>query len=272
MTRRELLSPKWVFGHLLALALVVAFVNFGFWQLRRLEQARERNAVVTARSAMEPLSPGAALARGDDLDFLPVVATGTYDPQDEVLLRGRSLDGQPGYHVLTPLVLDATAGALAGRALLVERGWVPYDMDRVPVEAALPPAGSVTVRGELHAPQTPPTGALAGLAARDPAEGELTQTFYVDVERLQPQIAHELLPAYLTLRSQTPPTAGALPRPLPEPVFDEGPHLGYAIQWFAFAVVGVVGYFFLLRSVLRQPAAGAAARREAPGEGEPRTE
>src|SRR5690606_20888292 len=81
------------------------------------------------------------------LDFLPVVATGTYDPQDEVLLRGRSLDGQPGYHVLTPLVLDATAGALAGRALLVERGWVPYDMDRVPVEAALPPAGSVTVRG-----------------------------------------------------------------------------------------------------------------------------
>jgi len=61
----------------------------------------------------------------------------------------------------------------------------------------------------------------------------------------------ELVPAYLKLRAQTPSTAGTLPTPLPPEQHDLGPHLGYAIQWFSFAIIGVAGYFFLLRSVLR---------------------
>ena len=135
--------------------------------------------------------------------------------------------------------------------MLIERGWVPYDMDEVPVEAALPPSGPVRVEGEAHPPQVPPSGALAALAARDPAEGALTQSFYVDVARLQPQMPFELVPAYLKLRAQTPETAGTLPTPLPPEEHDIGPHLGYAIQWFSFAIIGVAGYFFLIRSVIR---------------------
>ena len=80
---------------------------------------------------------------------------------------------------------------------------------------------------------------IAGLAARDPAEGALTQSFYVDVARLQPQMPFELVPAYLKLRAQTPSTAGTLPTPLPPEQHDLGPHLGYAIQWFSFAIIGV---------------------------------
>jgi surfeit locus 1 family protein len=250
--RALLLNGKWLAGHLLALTLVVAFVNFGFWQLRRLDQAKQRNEVIEARSAMADLSPAEALRHDGSLNYLPVAASGTYAPQNELLLRGRSLGGSPGFNVLTPLLLDESAGELAGKALLVERGWVPYDMDSVPVQAALPPQGTVRVRGVLHDPQVPPAGALAGLAAHDPATGALTQSFYVDVARLQPQMPFVLLPAYLTLSEQLPPTAGQLPQALPAEVHDLGPHLGYAIQWFSFALIGVVGYFFLLRSVLRQ--------------------
>ncbi len=249
--RTPLLTPKWLAGHLLALALVVAFVNFGFWQLRRLDQAKERNEVIEARSAMPQQSVAEALALGEEMQYVPVAASGVYSPEDEVLLRGRSTGGGPGFHVLTPLVLDESAGELAGQAILVERGWVPYDMDEVPVEAALPPSGPVRVEGEAHPPQVPPSGALAGLAARDPAEGALTQSFYVDVARLQPQMPFELVPAYLKLRAQTPETAGTLPTPLPPEEHDIGPHLGYAIQWFSFAIIGVAGYFFLIRSVIR---------------------
>lgn len=250
--RSILASPRWVAGHLLALTLVVAFVNFGFWQLRRLEQAKQRNQVIESRSAMADLGPAEALARDGSLNYLPLAASGVYAPENEVLLRGRSLGGSPGFNVLTPLVLDESAGQLAGKALLVERGWVPYDMDSVPVQAALPPDGTVSVRGQLHDPQAPPTGALAGLAAHDPTQGALTQSFYVDVQRLQPQMPFDLLPAYLTLTAQEPPTAGSLPQLLPPEVHDLGPHLGYAIQWFSFALIGVIGYYFLLRSVLRQ--------------------
>ncbi|MFA5595005.1 MAG: SURF1 family protein [Trueperaceae bacterium] len=264
--RSPLLTPKWIAGHLLALALVVAFVNFGFWQLRRLEQARSRNEIIEARSATPPQGLGTVLPLGEDMEYLPVVVTGAYSPENEVLLRGRSTGGGPGFHVLTPLVLDASAGELAGKAVLVERGWVPYDMDQVPVTAALPPGGAVRVEGEVYPPQVPPTGPLAGMAARDPAEGVLTQSFYVDVARLQPQMPFELVPAYLKLRMQTPPTPGALPSALPPEQHDLGPHLGYAIQWFSFAIIGVAGYFFLLRSVLR-PRSGL----EPPSELKPRS-
>lgn len=258
--RNPLLKPKWLFGHALALTLVVAFINFGFWQLRRLEQARTQNAVIVAREALEPTGVAEALDAAGELgvDYLPVRAQGQYQPGAEVLLRGRMLSGEPGFHVLTPLVLDETAGRLAGATLLVERGWVPYSADQVPVAGALPPAGTVTVEGELRSPQLPPQGALARFAARDPAEGRLVQTFYVDIGRLQSQMPSELTPAYLRLRQQSPPQAAELPRLLPVEIHDLGPHLGYAIQWFSFALIGVVGYLFLARSVLRGSEAGAA--------------
>ncbi|MFO7546318.1 MAG: SURF1 family protein [Trueperaceae bacterium] len=270
---RVLLRPRWTFGHLLALVLVVAFVNFGFWQLRRLASVRERITIIEARAAEAPMALDQALDEaldeavasdtpGDEAgeaapfpEYRNVVVTGTFDPEHEVLLRGRSANGQPGFHLLTPLAI-AEAGEWSGSAVLVERGWVPYDHDSVPVSDAPPPSGTVTVTGELRAPQRPPTDAWAVLAPRDPPDGKLTQSFYADVTRLQPQMPYPLVPAWITLRSSTPPHPSGLPVPVPEHALDEGPHLGYAIQWFAFAVVGVVGYALLLRATLRREQRG----------------
>lgn len=249
---RVLLTPRWIAGHLLALALVVLFVNLGFWQLRRLDQRRDYVAQVQERSALEPISLADAL-EGELLEYRTVEATGTFDPNEEVLLRGRSLGGQPGYNVLTPLVLPT------GDAVLVERGWVSFDMDSVPVQAAPPPAGTVTVTGRLRTPDSPTPGTFG---PRDPPEGELTQSYYVDVGRLQPQMPYELVPAYIVLTSVEPPHPGEMPLPLPPPDLGEGPHLGYAIQWFSFAAIGVIGYVFLMRHVVR----GAAERAEDPRE------
>lgn len=264
-----LLTGRWLAGHLLALALVTTFVFLGFWQLGRLEAKRDRNTIVVERGAAEPVGIAVALQGVEVPDFLPVRATGSFDPDDEVLLRGRSLDGAPGFNVLTPLILDESAGEFAGAALLVERGWVPYDHDEVPVRDALPPAGVVTVVGEIRSPQRPPQGTLSFLAARDPAEGRLVQTFYVDLERLAPQVGYDLVPAYVVLREMTPPASGALPKPLPAISVDEGPHLGYAIQWFGLALVGIVGYFFLLRATLRQARSSKPPRDPTVGSGRP---
>src|SRR5690606_32958961 len=61
--------------------------------------------------------------------------------------------------------------------------------------------------------------------------------------------------------------AGTLPRPLPPPELDDGPHLGYAIQWFAFATIAVVGWASLVlrRSAQRsRPRTRPARRRGRP--------
>ncbi len=256
---RLLLSTRWIFGHLLALSLVVAFIFFGFWQLDRLEQTRAENAVRVSREAQEPLVIGGdadtselllAAEAGQELDLRRATATGVFEPEDELLLRSRSLNGQPGWHVLTPLALAD------GSRLLVDRGWVPYDHDTVPVTGAPPPEGTVTVTGVLRSTERPPEGAGASFAPRNPAGTDyLAATWYVDLERLAAsQLPGLLQGAWLLLEEVQPAQAGELPVPGTLPEMDEGPHFGYALQWFSFAAVGIIGYAFLMRKVLRDHA------------------
>lgn len=244
-----LLRPRWLLGHLLAATLVVVFVVLGIWQLQRLEERSAANAVVSERATGEPRSLVDLRqefgAEPEDLAYRPAIATGRYEPSNEILLRSRSRNGQAGFHVLTPLVQES------GRALLVDRGWVPYAMDEPPVAEALPPEGTVTVEGVVRAEQDPPEGWFAGLAPRDPPEGPLQTTYYVDVERLAGQVPFPLEPVYLELRAQSPANEGRLPLPPAPPEVERGPHLAYALQWFSFAVIGLVGYTLLLRRTVR---------------------
>jgi surfeit locus 1 family protein len=254
--------------------VVVSFTQFGFWQLRRHDQRQARDATTTERLAAAPVpvaeAVDAALADvaagvpvGDAFRGRRAVATGTFEPEDEVLRRSMSRNGLPGYHVVTPLAL---ADDDAGRRLWVERGWVPQEFGTVPVAEAPPPTGLVEVEGWLRAPDVPPTGWVATLAPRDPPEGRLETVAYVDLDRLAAQVAGPAVPAVLLLAASEPATPGELPLPLAAPILGPGPHLGYAIQWFAFALITSIGYPTLLRRVQRERGdAGAATRPAAHG-------
>ena len=260
---RFLLKPRWLVLHGLGVALAVLFVNFGVWQLHRLEQRKEQNALLETRLALEPepLDKLLAETRPDappsDLRssaYRPVTVTGRYDPANEVLLRGGGdYDGQPGYFVLTPLVLSDE------EAVLVERGWVPFNLETPPVQAALPPEGEVRLTGVVQPEQKRPTGLGSGLTPRDPP-GKLAITAYVDTDRLEQQLPYTLLPLYVELTAQSPAQTSELPLPLKPPEFGDGPHLGYALQWFSFALIGVVGYVFVVRGVARTRAQARETR------------
>lgn len=227
------------------LALVVLFVFFGFWQLSRLSERREQNQLIASRMASEPEQLAGLLERYDqqegELDYRRAFVRGRYEQENELLLRSRSRGGEPGWHLLTPLVQES------GRALLVDRGWVPYRMDEPPVEEARPPEGTVEVEGLVRVEQDPPEGWAAALAPRDPPEGPLRSAYYVDVERLAAQVPHPLEPVYLQLTQQVPAGETRFPLPAEPPELENGPHLAYALQWFSFALIGVVGYALLLR-------------------------
>lgn len=264
---RSLLTPVWIVGHLLAIAAVVSFSNFGAWQLRRHEQRVEQNALIETRLAEAPIRLETALAEAeaerrasaaagdaDPLAYRRVRVSGHFDPAHEVLRRPVSRDGTPGFHVVTPLVLAD------GSAVLVERGWVPQQYDRVPLDEAPPPAGEVTIDALAFAGDRPPTGAWAALAPRDPPDVVLTQVAYVDPVRLAEQVPYPLQPLRLVLEAEPrPPGDRRLPLPPVAPEVTLGPHLGYAIQWYAFVAVVVIGYAALMRRRYREAAAAAAA-------------
>jgi cytochrome oxidase assembly protein ShyY1 len=240
---RVLLRPRWLVGTIIAVLLIVLFVNLGFWQLRRLDEKRDRNAAIRERGA-EPVEPVDRLVDArtgfDDvgrLVYRRASARGRYDPDGEVRIRSRSLDGRPGEWVVTPLRLDD------GTALAVNRGFVPLSTD-VPA----PPSGEVEVTGLLFASQH-----RQGIGPRDPTDGRLAELSRLDLARLQEQYQPDLFPMWLQLQRQDPPVdEDALPVLLPEPEQDEGPHLSYAVQWFLFATVGAIGWPILLRRTARE--------------------
>jgi len=221
---------------IVAVVVTATCVRLGLWQLDRLQGRREINAMLDARGALPPVDVRAPSP--DALLYRYVTATGTYDAASEIVLSGRSFQGVAGNHVLTPLVLDDTT------AVLVDRGWVPLDIASPPITgAAAAPGGGVTVGG-LALPAD-----ADSMAPSSPAPSVVTR---IDVGVAD--LPYDLLPVYVLLTQQDPAQASGVPAPVPPPVPDEGPHLSYALQWFAFATIAIVGCGVLLRRDRRRPA------------------
>jgi cytochrome oxidase assembly protein ShyY1 len=237
-------------SHVVVLALVLFMIWAGFWQLRRFRERGELNRLYAEREelatadASDVIDAGAPLDGGevDGAVFRRVTATGVYDRGAEVLVRNRTLDGGPGVWVLTPLELGD------GTALVVNRGFVPMSgtPGDLPAEAEAP-SGEVTVTGLLQ-----PTQERGRFQPTDPAEGTLDVLSRVDLARYQQQVDADLFPAWLLLQEQEPPPTGELPLLLPPPEpFSETRHLSYAVQWFVFTAIAVVGYAIILRRQAR---------------------
>jgi surfeit locus 1 family protein len=239
-------QPKWILSHLFVLLLVAAMVFAGFWQLDRLQQRKDRNALITARQD-EPIAPVADIVSADEptgvggeVRFRQATATGTYDLDAQVLVRNRSFEGAPGSWVLTPLVLDD------GTAVVVNRGWVPVTGRQALSPAAAPPTVEVTVEGLLEESQS-----RGSFGPTDPSGEVLTTLSRVDLDRLQEQVDADLFPVWLQLETQDP-APGAQPTPVEPPELTDGPHLAYAFQWFTFTLIALVGYPLILRRRAQQ--------------------
>jgi cytochrome oxidase assembly protein ShyY1 len=239
-------EPKWILSHLFVLLLVVAMIGAGIWQLDRLQQKKDRNALITERQEQpveeidQIVTADQSTDVGGDVRFRRATATGTYDESEQVLVRNRSFEQAPGSWVLTPLVLED------GTALVVNRGWVPVTGD-IPLSAdAAPPTGEVTVEGLLEESQT-----RGSFGPTDPSGVELDTLSRVDIDRYQEQVDADLFPVWLQLQEQDP-AQGDRPTVLDPPELTEGPHLGYAVQWFTFTTIALIGYPMILRRRARR--------------------
>lgn len=220
-------------------------IRLGFWQLDRLSQRRERNAAL-ARAMEAPalsLTPDSLRAVAENPErflYRRVAVQGEYDFRGTALLRGRARRGTPGVHLVTPLRIDGSEAAL-----LIDRGWVPSpDATTVDPRRFRQP-GEVALVGYLQL--LPSASAGEARPLRIELDGYSVPTFQrLDRIAYRETYPDSLLPFYLERVDEgdaapTPPV-GASP-----PVLDEGPHLGYAIQWFSFAAIGVIGFLIMVR-------------------------
>jgi cytochrome oxidase assembly protein ShyY1 len=250
---RFLLRPKWLGGLALAIAAAVVMVFLGIWQWHRYEErsavnnridAAETVAALPLTSVMSaPTRPGAAgHSPGDDRAWTKVTVTGRYDPAHEIQVRGRTVNGDVGFEIVTPLIRND------GSAVLIDRGWLPQGGDALAAPQVPPaPTGQVTVVGQIHLSESRPTP----VQHRD---GRL-DTRRISVPRLAHSLPYPIYGAYVLLTSQTP-TASPQFTPIPIDHEDAWQNAGYTVQWWLFAAMALFAF-------------GWQARKEARGENPP---
>jgi surfeit locus 1 family protein len=240
----RLLSPGWLAKHLFALAIFGTMLVLGFWQLDRLQQRRESNAATLAILDQNPTTltgqepdPAALIDRR-------VRVTGSFVNEESVVLRGRAAEsGVDGVHLLTPLRI-----AGSDRAVLVDRGWLPESQRDPAALAAYAISREITLEGIARPQQIRPDALLAPRDLPLPGEARIAAWVRVDVPALAAQTGENLLPIFV---EQLPDRrSSALPRPRDPTQLDEGPHLSYALQWFAFSAMLAVVYAALMRQEL----------------------
>lgn len=225
------MRPRTVVFCAAAVLAATIFIRFGFWQLGRLRDRQARNAAILAaqRGAAQPFA--SLPADTSRAHYRPAQVRGRFDYEHEVVLAGRTHQGSPGVELLTPVRLTDS-----DTAVLVDRGWV-YSPDAATVDRVRWREGdSAAATGyvEVYAPDAEVT--------RSTLDARLVRR--VSRAELAGRLPFPVAPYYVVQTGDTADARHPVRRAIPP--LDEGPHRGYAVQWFSFAATALVGALFVV--------------------------
>jgi len=240
MFLRKMFTRKWLLTTLLVFLGTALCIRLGIWQLDRLDQRRAFNDQVITMRTMPALDLNiGSFDNIETMEWRSVTISGEYDFENQVAIRNQYYRDQYGYHLLTPLLSQ-------GMAVLVDRGWIPADGNSAPEDwRKYDEPGEVTVMGQIRLGQSKP--AIGGVADAPPADGgPLWVWNNGDVEKIALQLPYPILKIYIQPDINNDDEVPPIPYQ-PTVELTEGPHFGYALQWFTFATILFVGYPFYLR-------------------------
>ncbi len=217
------------FGTLFA----IATISLGFWQLSRLAERRTFNKELISRAETAPVPLNLLPADTGKAHFRRVKLEGQYDFDREITVINRTRNGSPGVHILTPLRRPGTDSAV-----LVNRGWI-YAPDAMTVDLSkwrepVALSGDGYVENFYTRPGTVKS-ATHPRAFR-----------WMDHPAISQAFPYPIAPYYVVLIDNGKKAANVPPR-LNVPPLDEGPHKSYALQWFSFATISIIGMFLFVR-------------------------
>jgi surfeit locus 1 family protein len=224
-----------------AMALGFGFVAFvillalGTWQVQRLHWKEGILQTIDQRMHAAPISLAQAEARfasTGDVDYVPVTVTGTFLHEGERHFFS-TWQGASGFDVYTPLHLAD------GRYLLVNRGFVPYDLKDAAKRPRGQVAGEVTITGLARNPLTEKPSRM--IPDNDPAKN----IFYWKDRDVMAATAglpadYKLVPFFVDANDA--PNPGGLPVGGVTIIDLPNNHLQYAVTWYglAAALAGVL--------------------------------
>jgi surfeit locus 1 family protein len=228
---------------------VLAFgllVWLGVWQVERLYWKQDLIARMSAEMASEPRPLAEIEARhaaGEDVEFMPATASGHF-LHDAELFVFTNHRGVMGWKVVTPL--ETTDG----RTVLVDRGFIPYDLKEPATRPDSRPDGTLSITGAVRPyasgrePFAPDNDVQANVwhwwdlpAMAEAAGVERPSPFILQADPQPHPQAHD------AAHDAAWPQASR-----PDPALIPNRHLGYALTWFGLAaMLVVVNGLYLLR-------------------------
>jgi cytochrome oxidase assembly protein ShyY1 len=235
-----MLSRRWAMFAVAVIVLAYGCYLLGRWQFHRLHEREATNTQIRRNLAAPAVPVGQVLAPGrpapEDAEWRRVSATGTYVPDESVVIRYQTRQGASGVDVVTPL--RTTAGPL----LLVDRGWMKIDnVAADTVKTPPPPSGTVRVVGWARANGTGDATTVTDRSARAISSTAIAKVVdgpvyggFVDLEKEAPAPGTPLVRAEM-------------------PDLGNGPHFFYGLQWWFFGLLAVFGFFYLAYDERKHP-------------------
>jgi surfeit locus 1 family protein len=218
-----------------SLPMLLICLALGAWQVERLfwkqDLIAQRQAAVAAAPAAVPKS----LAEARDMEFRHVSDEGVFLNDKEIFLGATSEGGGQGYQILTPLLEPR------GRAVFVNRGYIPAELRDPAKRATGQIAGTVRVQGLLR---LPPAGRPSWFLPDN--RPDLNYWFWVDLPAMSAaDKLDRVAPFYID--ADATPNPGGWPKGGVTRLALPNNHLQYAITWFSLAVALIVIYVLFHR-------------------------
>ena len=218
---------------ILAIAFAIVSIGAGIWQTRKHSARKRENASIAARRFAPEVELDGLPADTGAARFRRVHIKGSYDHAQEIVFTLRQRNGSPGVNIITPLLRNGK-----DTVVLVNRGWV-YTPDGVTIDLN-PWREADIVDGHGFVETFPTKGPFP---APNPAHPRSFRR--LSRAQLQKVLPYPIANYYVVLTDSSA-SASAPPRVEPLPL-DEGPYRLYAIQWFSFAAISIIGLVIFLR-------------------------
>jgi surfeit locus 1 family protein len=241
MTKNELV--KWTLSSILVILGVFVLIRLGFWQLDRLDQRREFNDHYLTQISAKPIDLNLQpIPIGlEEMEYREIFVSGYYDFDNEIYLQNQAYQNEPGYRVVTPLRIDNSESVV-----YIERGWISFTDYENMEEINKKYDQKRSIHGIIRNPESNDKIIESGTIS----DNQQNLYLYVDINSLQTKIDYDLLPIYIQQNGED---VDGKPIPqIAEIEISEGPHFGYAIQWFFFASLLGFGYPFFVRKQLNE--------------------
>jgi len=216
-----------------AFVLTCILTALGFWQLHRSDEKALLQYDIEESLAAPAIKLSSTV--GDDwekLRYRRITARGHFGLSFQIYIDNRVNQGKAGYHIISPFYLEDNSETI----ILINRGWVSVGNDRKIIPKVIIPDETLTIEGRLSSPRSKPT-IISDKQTPDAYSNQVWT--YLDISYVEKKYQLELEP-YIILQENN--GKDGLIRELPNYESNVTMHIGYAIQWFAFALFVVLAF------------------------------